>query len=137
MKFYFLVHLILPSPNTKSQGAKNDSVFGKMKEFVRFWFFQLFLGELDQFSIPIFLGKERKKNLLKSWTSKVLIFLVKILHTKISFDLLRLTLRAIIFLFLEWGLIREITTCFFLSFDPYWADYWQQSWHFSSLHNKI
>lgn len=34
MKFYFLFHLILPSPNTKSQGAKNDSVFGKMKEFV-------------------------------------------------------------------------------------------------------
>ena len=62
-------------------------------------FFQLFLGELDQFSIPIFLGKERKKNLLESWTSKVLIFLVKIVHTKISFDLLRLTLRAIIFLF--------------------------------------
>ena len=34
MKFYFLFHLMLPSPNTKSQGAKNDSVFGKMKEFV-------------------------------------------------------------------------------------------------------
>lgn len=82
-------------------------------------FFQLFLGELDQFSIPIFLGKERKKNLLECWSSKVLIFLVKIVHTKISFDLLRLTLRAIIFLLLERGLIREITTCFFFSFDPY------------------
>lgn len=71
----------------------------RWRNLLDLWFFQLFLGELDQFSIPIFLGKERKKNLLKSWTSKVLIFLVKILHTKISFDLLRLTLRAIIFLF--------------------------------------
>ena len=44
-----------------------------------------------------------------------MIFLVKILHTKISFDLLRLTLRAIIFLLLERGLIREISTCFFFS----------------------
>ena len=95
----------------------------RWRNLLDLWFFQLFLGELDQFSIPIFLGKERKKNLLKSWTSKVLIFLVKILHTKISFDLLRLTLRAIIFLLLERGLIREISTCFFFSFDPYWADY--------------
>ena len=70
----------------------------KWRNLLDLWFFQLFLGELDQFSIPIFLGKERKE-ILKSWTSKVLIFLVKILHTKISFDLLRLTLRAIIFLF--------------------------------------
>lgn len=70
----------------------------RWRNLLDLWFFQLFLGELDQFAIPIFLGKERKE-ILKSWTSKVLIFLVKILHTKISFDLLRLTLRAIIFLF--------------------------------------
>lgn len=70
----------------------------RWRNLLDLWFFQLFLGELDQFSIPIFLGEERKE-ILKSWTSKVLIFLVKILHTKISFDLLRLTLRAIIFLF--------------------------------------
>ena len=55
---------MLPSPNTKSQGAKNDSVFGKMKEFVRSLIFSIISGRARSIFHSDFLGKERKKNLL-------------------------------------------------------------------------
>ena len=60
MKFYFLFRLMLPSPKTKSQGAKNDSVFGKMKEFVgSLIFFNYFWA--SQINFPFRFSLERKE----------------------------------------------------------------------------
>lgn len=65
MKFYFLFYLILPSPNTKSQGAKNDSVFGKMKEFVRSLIFSIISGRARSIFHSDFSWKGKKKELIK------------------------------------------------------------------------
>ena len=62
MKFYFLFHLMLPSPNTKSQGAKNDSVFGKMKEFDRSLIFSIISGRArSNFPFRFFLERKEKR----------------------------------------------------------------------------
>ena len=60
MKFYFLFHLILPSLNTKSQGAKNDSVFEKMKEFVRTLIFSIISGRARSIFHSDFSWKEKR-----------------------------------------------------------------------------
>ena len=66
MKFYFLFHLMLPSLNTKSQGAKNDSVFGKMKEFDRSLIFSIISGRARSiFHFSDFSWKGKKKELIK------------------------------------------------------------------------
>lgn len=63
MKFYFLFHLMLPSPNTKSQGAKNNSVFGKMKEFVRSLIFSIISGRARSIFHSDFSWKGKKRDI--------------------------------------------------------------------------
>ena len=63
MKFYFLFHLILPSLNTKSQGAKNDSVFEKMKEFVRTLIFSIISGRARSIFHSDFSWKGKKRDI--------------------------------------------------------------------------
>lgn len=63
MKFYFLFHLMLPSRNTKSQGAKNDSVFGKMKEFVRSLIFSIISGRARSIFHSDFSWKGKKRDI--------------------------------------------------------------------------
>ena len=63
MKFYFLFHLILPSLNTKSQGAKNDSVFEKMKEFVRTLIFSITSGRARSIFHSDFSWKGKKRDI--------------------------------------------------------------------------
>lgn len=54
---------MLPSPKTKSQGAKNDSVFGKMKEFVRSLIFSIISGRARSIFHSDFSWKGKKRDI--------------------------------------------------------------------------
>ena len=54
---------MLPSLNTKSQGAKNDSVFGKMKEFVRSLIFSIISGRARSIFHSNFSWKGKKRDI--------------------------------------------------------------------------